>query len=102
MTWTSSSLIFMRALGFEAQDFELMLRRRFLGPAVADAEIDAAAGHPVEAGELVGEQDRMCASAARNIAVPKRTRWVRAPTAASVVSASMRGRAVKLSPTQTE
>ena len=36
-----------------------MLRRGFLGPAVADAEIDAPAGHPVEAGELVSEQDRI-------------------------------------------
>src|SRR5580765_6337775 len=41
-------------------------------------------------------------SAARKIAVPKRTRRVRAPTAARVVSASIRGRAVRLSPTHTE
>ncbi len=36
-----------------------MFRRRFLGPAVADAEIDPPAGYPVEAGELVSEQDRI-------------------------------------------
>ncbi len=49
----------MRALGFNPKIVELVLRGRFLWPSVADAEIDTAAGHPVEAGELVGEQDRI-------------------------------------------
>src|SRR4029077_2974334 len=43
----------------EAQDFKLMFLRRLLRSSVPDTEIDAATGHPVETGELVGKQNGM-------------------------------------------
>src|SRR5262249_59280755 len=43
----------------EAQDFKLMFLCRLLGSTVTNTKIDTAAGHPVQAAELIGQQDRI-------------------------------------------
>ena len=51
---------------------------------------------------MVWASNTGCRSAAKSTAVPKRTRWVAAPIADRAAKGSMRGLAVRLSPTQTE